>query len=131
MITSVQGTSPALRYTQVFPPTPIDPKDISASRYISPIEGIIIFESSGQWPDDLDAIQNTKIAFYLQISELLETNFSLPSIVTHDFIDIIKNGFVFRFVIHHDRDLVLLKKLKKTKELEIVISVFLFFFFFF
>ncbi|KIY02801.1 uncharacterized protein Z520_01266 [Fonsecaea multimorphosa CBS 102226] len=40
----------------------------------SPIEIIVQFDSSTRWPDSLPAIQYTKIAFLLKLSELLSSN---------------------------------------------------------
>lgn len=36
------------------------------------IEATLHFETSAKWPDDFEAIQHVKTAFYLKIAELLQ-----------------------------------------------------------
>ncbi|KAI8815755.1 Nrap protein [Fimicolochytrium jonesii] len=73
-ITQVTPIAPGLRHTAVFVPQPL-PADSGAAAleayrpFHAPLECIISFESSGRWPDDLDAIQLSKRAFYLRIAE--------------------------------------------------------------
>lgn len=38
------------------------------------MEVTLHFEASAKWPDDFDAIQHVKTAFYLKISELLKAD---------------------------------------------------------
>ena len=39
-------------------------------------------ESSGKWPDDLDAIGRVKAAFYLRLAAMLEKQFSMTTVPT-------------------------------------------------
>ena len=47
-------------------------------------------ESSGKWPDEVEAIQQIKAAFYVKMSELLSRDHSLMSSPTFDHLDILK-----------------------------------------
>lgn len=42
--------------------------------YRAAMEVTLHFEASAKWPDDFDAIQHVKTAFYLKISELLKAD---------------------------------------------------------
>ena len=47
-------------------------------------------ESSGKWPDEVEAIKQIKAAFYVKMSELLSGEHSLLSSPTFDYLDILK-----------------------------------------
>ena len=47
-------------------------------------------ESSGKWPDEVEAIQQIKAAFYIKISELLSRDQSLLCSPTFHYLDILK-----------------------------------------
>ncbi|KIW00895.1 uncharacterized protein PV09_07647 [Verruconis gallopava] len=101
-----------------------------------PAEVILQFEGSARWPDDLDAIQRTKMAFFLKIAELLERsseairarvgieNEDAP-LLNQSFLDVHyigdpsskMFGAAFRIRIHHDRELTLLERRLKDKTL--------------
>jgi U3 small nucleolar RNA-associated protein 22 len=103
---------------------------------VTPASIVLQFEASARWPDDLCAIQRTKIAFLLKLSELLSAghktyktqvgleNPSQPS-QNQAFLDITlrpgKAGvpdFTFRLRIHHDREATLLDRQLKDKTLD-------------
>ncbi|OAP58639.1 hypothetical protein AYL99_07729 [Fonsecaea erecta] len=65
-IRSISPADPALRSSST-----LHPLLPSTS---SPIDITIQFDSSTRWPDSLPAIQHTKIAFLLKLSELLSSN---------------------------------------------------------
>ena len=83
--------------------------------------GIILqFEGSTRWPDNITAIQKTKIAFLLKIGELLEqidasyrTFLGLENegelSQNSGFLDILGGLLSFRLRIYHDRELTLLE----------------------
>jgi U3 small nucleolar RNA-associated protein 22 len=118
----LSAISPHLRYSSVQPPifTPQDPLK-------KPADVLIQFEGSGRWPDDVVAIQRTKIAFLLKIGTLLEE--SDGSITTRlglenedhplqncAFLDVIyESGAAFRLRIHNDREQTLLERQIKDK----------------
>jgi U3 small nucleolar RNA-associated protein 22 len=100
-----------------------NPKDVVRT----PVDINLQLESSTKWPDDLDAIQMTKVAFLLRIGEALQDNGEVKSFrvglenegrlfMNRAFLDIVHTtGTLFRLRIHHDREATLLeRKLKET-----------------
>ena len=114
-----------LRYSSVRIPSS------AAQPYMhTPASIVIQFEGSGRWPDDLSAIQRTKIAFLLKLAEILHSskpnyttrigleNSSQPS-QNQAYLDIIlPSGQAFRLRIHHDREVTLLERQLKDKSLD-------------
>ncbi|KAF1920641.1 Nrap protein [Ampelomyces quisqualis] len=109
-----------LRYTSIEPPVPGH----------SPASVVLQFEGSGRWPDDLCAIQRTKIAFLLRIADLLVQakedyvarvgleNSSQPA-QNQAFLDITAaTGFTFRIRIYHDREVTLFDRQLKDSSLD-------------
>ncbi|KAG9231053.1 pre-rRNA processing protein-like protein Utp22, partial [Amylocarpus encephaloides] len=92
-----------------------------------PADVLIQFEGSGRWPDDLVAIQRTKIAFLLKIGvELTEANDAIETRVGLEnedkkfqncaFLDVrYESGAVFRLRIHNEREQTLLERFVKDK----------------
>ncbi|OOF98502.1 hypothetical protein ASPCADRAFT_204198 [Aspergillus carbonarius ITEM 5010] len=113
--------SPSLRYTalrlQGATGLPRNPADI-----------VLQFESSARWPDDLKAIQMTKVAFLVKIGDCLKSSGAASlcrvglenessGILNNAFLDITHtSGIVFRLRIHHDREQLLLERQLKDKE---------------
>jgi U3 small nucleolar RNA-associated protein 22 len=123
-IRHILAADPQLRYSSINPPFN------SSKQMNTPASIVIQFEGSGRWPDDLSAIQRTKIAFLLKIAELLSgsnaeyitrvglENTSQPS-QNQSFLDIITpSGAAFRLRIHHDREAYLLERQLKDKSLD-------------
>lgn len=54
-------------------------------------------ETSGKWPNDLNAIERVKAAFYLQISYGLRKKFHLRTRANVDSVDVIKGIFEIIF----------------------------------
>lgn len=121
-IRQVSAAGPALRYASFNIPIlrPGGPKMEPADIYLQ-------FEGSARWPDDISAVQRTKIAFLLKIGELLED--SIDGLTSrlglenekHIFLNIAfldityPTGAIFRLRIHHERELSLLERLLKDK----------------
>ncbi|KAK4549242.1 hypothetical protein LTR36_007700 [Oleoguttula mirabilis] len=92
-----------------------------------PADVTIQFEGSARWPDDLVAIQRTKIAFLLKLSEQLqEATDSVTAriglenqnrdILNQAYLEIsYESGAAFRMRIHHDREQTLLERQLKDK----------------
>lgn len=92
-----------------------------------PMDVIIYFEASGKWPDNLAAIQRTKIAFLLKIGNMLAQ--SKPAVVCRvgledvqtdienlAFLDVsYEDGATFRLRIHSDMEENLLDRRTKDK----------------
>jgi U3 small nucleolar RNA-associated protein 22 len=51
---------------------------------------LIQLETSGQWPDDLEAIQRIKAAFLLNIAIILKKEHRLPAVANTKHIDVFK-----------------------------------------
>ena len=85
------------------------------------------FEGSSRWPDDIAAVQRTKIAFLLKMGELLAeattgltTRLGLENnshkLLNSAFLDVLyPEGAFFRLRIHHEREFNLLEKTLKDK----------------
>lgn len=120
-VNQIQPSSPALSYSSLYA-LPLPPRGF----FEQPVDFLIKFEGSTRWPDDLRAIQMTKIAFLLKLSDLLQqSNNSLsPQIGVendHDdvlnkaFLELTHSGIHFRIRIHHDRESTLLQRRLKDK----------------
>ena len=119
---------------------PLSVRQISAAhsqlRYASvdpksrPADVVLQFEGSSRWPDDLVAIQRTKIAFLLKLSEQLDGSVSgvtarigleneASDILNQAFLDVVYESRVsFRIRIYHDREQTLLERRLKDKVIE-------------
>ncbi|ANB12893.1 Utp22p [Sugiyamaella lignohabitans] len=125
-IRSVLPASSSLRYTSISEPCAYDfTSDDSIAL------GIIEFESSSRWPDDVNALEKTKTAFLLKIADQLrkqEKNMVvLVGVESAD--DFIPNGpdevgflqvqtaqgYSFKFRIRNDRDEQLYQRLNEEK----------------
>ncbi|KAI6709376.1 hypothetical protein JHW43_008103 [Diplocarpon mali] len=118
----LSAVSPQLRYSSVELP-------VFSSRQPmrTPADVLILFEGSGRWPDDIVAIQRTKIAFLLKIGTLLEeADSSISTRVGLEnadepfrncaFLDVVyASGVVFRLRIHNEREQILLERQIKDK----------------
>lgn len=114
-----------LRYASLQTP----PNGKAPSRLV-PADVVVQFEGSGRWPDDLVAIQRTKIAFLLKVSEMLSE--SVDSVVTrigleNEGNDVLNQAFLdvtydvdaaFRLRIYHDREQTLHERRLKDKSVD-------------
>lgn len=120
-VTAVQGTHPALRYTDVFPPVPVKPnwsyyktvcdktclaplQQKPCPAYVSPMKVICHMEGSGKWPQDKDAIKRVKAAFQIRLAELLRKQHDLLCKTTATYTDVFKDGYVFRVQVAYHRE---------------------------
>ncbi|KAF1810576.1 Nrap protein [Eremomyces bilateralis CBS 781.70] len=111
-IRHIQATDPQLRYSSIHPP----------SSTTSPATMTLEFEGSGRWPDSLQAIQYTKVAFLLKLSDLLSEHSSsyhaqvgienrMHPIENQAYLDITTpSHHILRLRIHHDRETALLNR---------------------
>jgi len=124
-IRQVSAACAALRYASFrLPP------QSSGAELWSPMDVVAQFESSARWPDDLVAIQRTKIAFLLKVGELLgeavhgiETRLGLENsnytILNTSYLDVFyPTGAIFRLRVHHDREQTLLERGLKNGSLD-------------
>ena len=110
-IRQISPASPGLRYSM---------PNIDAAHGLQPLQIIIQFESSGQWPDDLSAIQQVKVAFLQKLGDLLnqqessmQTRVGLGQSINtpfcRPFLEVMSNTYCFHIAVYHDREFVLLK----------------------
>lgn len=121
----ISAVSSELRYSTIGAPS-FSPRQALKQ----PADVLIQFEGSGRWPDDITAIQRTKIAFLLKIGSLLqetsEGTLTCLGIENEDqhlqnsaYLDIrYQSGAVFRLRIHHDREQTLLERQVKEKSID-------------
>lgn len=119
---NLSPVSSQLRYSSIEQPS------FSSGRPLrTPADVVLQFEGSGKWPDDVVAIQRTKIAFLLKIQSLLqgadETIMTRLGLENEDkplqncaFLDVTDDsGAIFRLRIHNDREQTLLERQIKDK----------------
>ncbi|TDL20253.1 Nrap protein [Rickenella mellea] len=130
---NVSPVSSSLRYTSVFAPLPLPHSTVltspSCARYVPAMDVELQFERSARWPDDLVAIQKTKLAFFECISTaLMERVPGLKATVVvgdessaSDIMDqgkleiLTPQGWAFTARIWHDREATLLERLTDSK----------------
>lgn len=124
-IRQVSAAAPELRSASIRPPS------FGALKAAAlPMDAVVYFEASGKWPDNLAAIQRTKIAFLLKIGELLTE--SKPGVACRvgleeaeteienlAFLDVTYEGSAsFRLRIHSDLEESLLERRIADKSLD-------------
>ncbi|KAI9785862.1 MAG: hypothetical protein M1816_008189 [Peltula sp. TS41687] len=120
-IRHIAAASSSLRYSSVQVPT----KD----HLPTPADVVILFEGSGRWPDDLIAVQRTKIAILLKMGELLTeakegivTRVGLENekyrILNSSFLEVIYKNVAFRLRIQNEREETLIDRRLKDKNLD-------------
>ena len=126
MIAQVQGTAATFRYAETFPPLPdlsqgssklfartqgcLLPTAQMTPLYCPSLKVLLTLETSGKWPDDVDAVQRVKAAFYLKLGQRLHLQFKLTAKVFPDRVLVVQDGYVFNLVIAYQRDIALLKR---------------------
>ena len=128
-VRQVSATGAELRYAAVTRGPNTQP---SARRQSDPPADICVqFEGSARWPNDIAAVQRTKIAFLLKMGELLEQNTrdltarvglenQSHELLNNAFLDVVyPDGSAFRVRIHHERELSMLESALKNKTAEI------------
>lgn len=136
-VSAVQGAHPVLRYTEVFPPTPVRPAysfhehlrerasllprpNKPCPAYVEPMTVVCHLEGSGQWPQDAEAIRRVRAAFQLRLAELLMQQHGLQCRATATHTDVLKDGFAFRIRVAYQREP---QVLKETRSPEGMISL--------
>ncbi|KAG5672934.1 hypothetical protein PVAND_003021 [Polypedilum vanderplanki] len=119
-IVSVLGVDSTFRYTDVTPPlaNALATKNGFVSKELKGmflaqkvLNGVIQLTASGKWPDEIDAMQRIKAAFYNEIAK--KTQVQYPTTIIHvmsDCIEVLKNKFVFRLKIVHPKEIALAKE---------------------
>jgi U3 small nucleolar RNA-associated protein 22 len=122
---SIREIAPAdsqLRYASIEPPA-----TSRTAQRMRPADIVLQFEGSARWPDDLVAIQRTKIAFLLRLQDsLISTSDALTCRIglENEGQEVLNQGFLdltydqvttFRLRIHHDREQALFQRQLKDK----------------
>ncbi|TFY65726.1 hypothetical protein EVG20_g5372 [Dentipellis fragilis] len=128
-VLNVSPISEYLRYTSVFAPVALLPSSASllppCGQFLPTMEVVLEFERSARWPDDLAAIQKTKLAFLERIAAALMAakEGTLARVVVADALNaspiqdqasleiVIPQGWAFAARIWHDREATLLDRL--------------------
>lgn len=116
-IRQIFAASPELRYASLY--APVAGKQTHPGRAV---ECLIQFEGSTRWPDDLLAVQRTKIAFLLKIADSIGKDDSVSAVrlrlekskrklLEQSCLDLkTADGIVFRLKIYHEHELSMLEK---------------------
>lgn len=112
-VRTMHPTSAVFRYMEPWPVQPL-PKNATGVIHTQPLDVVMQLESSGAWPDDVQAIRAVRAAFYIHLAQLINQHLSWQTQVTVEFLDVWCEGFVFRLHIHHERELVLLERADLT-----------------
>ena len=131
-LSSILSTSSALRGMSTFIPGPLNINGLGSrvpdvASYLPVHRVVLNFESSGRWPDDLQAIQAMKAAFFERIAASIVDHLSgaRTRVVFDDHASdvsdrcllevILPTGFAFQASIVHDRERVLLQRILDDK----------------
>ncbi|GAB0092956.1 Nucleolar protein 6 [Sergentomyia squamirostris] len=113
-ITAVQGISSIFRYCDPIDnlPTGYCTRDGDLTIFYGKViyEGVIQLSVSGKWPDNLEAIEKLKQAFYIELADKLSKSGVKFTRVSRNAVEILKDGFIFRFQLAHAKDLMLRKQ---------------------
>lgn len=125
-ITNVVPVSEGLRYTSTFVPGGVKVKSLphisTSANQVTLHDCHIVFEGSGKWPEDLEAIQKIKGAFLARVAQSLpraipgcrsELQYDLKADPVSDYCSlavVLPQGFAFRLKIHHDRERTLMEE---------------------
>jgi U3 small nucleolar RNA-associated protein 22 len=124
-IDAVEPLSPALRYSELFPPVPhpflghndASMKNVSGALAFNPILVQLKFAPSSKWPTDLKAIGAAKAAMLLQLADGIEKlgdkDFDGLLAVNTSHIYIGYQGYCFMLMIAADAEMDLLRRLSR------------------
>ncbi|XP_074649988.1 nucleolar protein 6-like [Tubulanus polymorphus] len=108
-INSIQGTSPVFRFTEVFPPVRMVQESGPHSPMMPTFKVVCTLEGSGKWPDDKEAIRRMKAAFHIKIGQLLDEQCSLKTRINPEYVDVLKDGYVFRIIVGYVMEISVLR----------------------
>ncbi|KAI7906247.1 Nrap protein [Cokeromyces recurvatus] len=130
LINNIYPAHASLRYSSATLPHPVDFNNMisypTTARYFDAIDVVVHIERSAKFPDDLNALQKVKHAFYLKMSEELKSRFQVDSVVVDDirernplairgYLDVYYMGYLFRCHIHLEQEATLLQKIIDSK----------------
>lgn len=118
-INALLGTDAVFRYADPDPPQATalalrDDRGQLRFRAKRVLNATIQLEASGKWPEQLEAIRRLKTAFYLKIAEYLrmyqDNSVILIPQASAQFLNVLYEGYLFRFHIVHQREINLLRE---------------------
>ncbi|KAL8832408.1 MAG: hypothetical protein Q9191_000280 [Dirinaria sp. TL-2023a] len=127
-VRQVSATGAELRYAAVKRGPNSQP--LARRQSEPPADVCVQFEDSARWPNDIAAVQRTKIAFLMKMGELLEQNTrdltarvglenQSHELLNNAFLDVVyPHDSAFRVRIHHERELSMLESALKDKTAE-------------
>lgn len=132
LISNLYPVSPALRYTSVHLPHPIDfnkaARYPTSLRYVEALDVLVQLENSARWPDDPTELHKVKYAFYCKMAEQLQNaGASQTHVVVEDsletnpladrgHLDVYFQGYIFRCHIYLAQEADLLKNLSTRQK---------------
>ncbi|XP_050083526.1 nucleolar protein 6-like [Anopheles aquasalis] len=118
-INAIVGTDAVFRYSDPDPPRPTASGLLVNGQLVflsgKPIHATIQLAASGKWPDQLEAIRRLKAAFYLRIADCIgevpgPTARKPVAQAYGEYLDVLYEKFLFRFVIIHQREISILRE---------------------
>lgn len=73
-------------------------------------EAVLQLGLSGKWPENLQALRRLKAAFYIQIANGLTKTCQISASANPLYLDVFKDGFVFRLRVVHQKEIGLMKQ---------------------
>lgn len=133
---NVSASSEMLRYTSTFVPGSRKTKQFfqlpETTRFVPMADIVLTFETSGHWPDHLEAVQKIKAAFLQRIADVLMDKitysqcnlaFDLEASPQSDNVALeilLPSGYAFRARVYHERERTLLSQLPTYTPAEIL-----------
>ena len=84
--------------------------------YIPALKGVIHFESSSAWPEDLEAFRSVKTALLVAVAEVLRQKYLIDAFAYPDRLDVVFKGSVFSLAVHHPREGAILRRAGRHAE---------------
>jgi len=110
-VQNLQATHPVFRLTALDVPSAISTDEFSddfgSSLEVIPV--VCKLDGSSKWPENHVAIQRIKTAFYIKFAKSIRSSHDTLSVGSHEFVDILLDGFVFRLRIFYPRELAVRK----------------------
>ena len=97
-VKSVEGSSSVFSYTDARPPRPhvaLGAGD-ATTPLVDPVNCIVHFQASGQWPMRIQALARVKTALYLAMANALRKKHDVLARASRGYLDVPFEGFVFR-----------------------------------
>ena len=113
-VTAVQGISAVFRGGEVWPrPAGHETTDAAISDFPNHVfEVVMNLESSGKWPDELNALRAVKYQFISETCAKFEKELGIPCRPSSDYFDAFHDGHLFRIIPSVKKEVTLLRQIK-------------------